>query len=325
MIISKSPFRISFFGGSTDYEEWFTINGGAFISLAFQKYSYSVVKKIPKNSTKKYNIQWRIKEATNNLNNIKQPIVRESLRFYKFFENLEFIYFADLPARSGIGSSSAYCCAVGNCIMNLKNISFDKYKLAENSYIIENNFLRENVGIQDQIASSFGNLNYVKIKKDGTFKINPIILKDHERFEFLGRLLLVYTEEQRNSSQMAQLILKNLEKKKEILIKIQKIVDEAYSNLINQDIDTFGKLLEHTWQMKKKLSNKMITKKTKDLFEILNKKEILGYKIMGAGGGGFVLAYFREGKRDKFINKYLKNKLFIKPEIDELGTRTIIY
>ena len=325
MIISKSPFRISFFGGSTDYEEWFSKNGGAFISLAFQKYSYSVVKRLPKNSNKKYHIQWRIKEATNSLNNIKQPIVRESLRFYKFFENLEFIYFADLPARSGIGSSSAYCCAVGNCIMKLKNISFDKYKLAENSYKIENNLLRENVGIQDQIASSFGNLNYVRIKKDKTFKINPIILKDHERFDFLGRLLLVYTEEQRNSSQMAQLILKNLEKKKEILIKIQKIVDEAYSNLINQDIDTFGKLLEHTWEMKSKLSSKMITKKTKDLFDILNKKEILGYKIMGAGGGGFVLAYFKEGKRDKFINKYLKNKLFVKPEIDELGTRTIIY
>ena len=209
--------------------------------------------------------------------------------------------------------------------MNLKNISFDKYKLAENSYQIENKFLKENVGIQDQIASSFGNLNYVKIRKNRTFKINPIILKDHERFEFLGRLLLVYTDEQRNSSQMAQLILKNLEKKKEILIKIQRIVDEAYSSLINQDIDTFGKLLEHTWELKKELSKKMITKKTKDLFEILNKREILGYKIMGAGGGGFILAYFKEGKRDKFISKYLKNKLYIKPEIDESGTRTIIY
>ena len=124
---------------------------------------------------------------------------------------------------------------------------------------------------------------------------------------------------------MAKLILKNLEKKKEILIKTQKIVDEAYSNLINQDINTFGKLLEHTWEMKKELSNKMITKKTSDLFEIFNKKEVLGYKIMGAGGGGFVLAFFKEGKRDKFIDKYLKKKLFIKPEIDELGTRTIIY
>ena len=325
MIISKSPFRISFFGGSTDYEDWFTFNGGAFISLAFQKYSYSVIKKLPKNSDKKYHVQWRIKEATNNPNNIKQPIVRGSLRFYKFYENLEFIYFADLPARSGIGSSSAYCCAVGNCIMNLKNISFDKYKLAENSYQIENKLLKENVGIQDQIASSFGNLNYVKIKKDKTFKINPIILKDYERFEFLGRLLLIYTDEQRNSSEMAQLILKNLEKKKAIIMKIQQIVDEAYSNLINQDIDTFGKLLKYTWEMKKELSNKMITKKTLDLFEILNKKEVLGYKIMGAGGGGFVLAYFKEGKRDKFINKYLKNKLFIKPEIDESGTKTIIY
>ena len=243
----------------------------------------------------------------------------------QFFENLEFIYFADLPARSGIGSSSAYCCAVGNCIMNLKNLSFDKYKLADNSYQIERNMLKENVGIQDQIASSFGNLNYVKIKKDKTYKINPIILKDHERFDFLGRLLLIYTEEQRNSSQMAKLILKNLEKKKEILIKTQKIVDEAYSNLINQDINTFGKLLEHTWEMKKELSNKMITKKTSELFEIFNKKEVLGYKIMGAGGGGFVLAFFKEGKRDKFIDKYLKKKLFIKPEIDELGTRTIIY
>ena len=325
MIISKSPFRISFFGGSTDYEDWFTFNGGAFISLAFQKYSYSVIKKLPKNSDKKYHVQWRIKEATNNPNNIKQPIVRGSLRFYKFYENLEFIYFADLPARSGIGSSSAYCCAVGNCIMNLKNISFDKYKLAENSYHIESKLLKENVGIQDQIASSFGNLNYVKIKKDKTFKINPIILKDYERFEFLGRLLLIYTDEQRNSSEMAQLILKNLEKKKKILMKIQQIVDEAYSNLINQDIDTFGKLLKYTWEMKKELSSKMITKKTLDLFEILNKKEVLGYKIMGAGGGGFVLAYFKEGKRDKFINKYLKNKLFIKPEIDESGTKTIIY
>ena len=325
MIISKSPFRISFFGGSTDYEDWFTFNGGAFISLAFQKYSYSVVKRLPKNSEKKYHVQWRIRESTNNPNNIKQPIVRESLRYYKFFENLEFIYFADLPARSGIGSSSAYCCAVGNCIMNLKNISFDKYKLAENSYQIENKLLKENVGIQDQIASSFGNLNYVKIKKDKTFKINPIILKDYERFEFLGRLLLVYTDEQRNSSQMAQFILKNLEKKKKILMKIQQIVDEAYSNLINQDIDSFGKLLKYTWEMKKELSNKMITQRTLHLFEILNKKEVLGYKIMGAGGGGFVLAYFKEGKRDKFINKYLKDKLFIKPQIDESGTRTIIY
>ena len=325
MIISKSPFRISFFGGSTDYEDWFTFNGGAFISLAFQKYSYSVVKRLPKNSEKKYHVQWRIRESTNNPNNIKQQIVRESLRYYKFFENLEFIYFADLPARSGIGSSSAYCCAVGNCIMNLKNISFDKYKLAENSYQIENKLLKENVGIQDQIASSFGNLNYVKIKKDKTFKINPIILKDYERFEFLGRLLLVYTDEQRNSSQMAQFILKNLKKKKKILMKIQQIVDEAYSNLINQDIDSFGKLLKYTWEMKKELSNKMITQRTLHLFEILNKKEVLGYKIMGAGGGGFVLAYFKEGKRDKFINKYLKNKLFIKPQIDESGTRTIIY
>ena len=108
-------------------------------------------------------------------------------------------------------------------------------------------------------------------------------------------------------------------------MKMQKIVDEAYSNLINQDIDTFGKLLEYTWKMKKELSNKMITKKTLDLLDILNKKEILGYKIMGAGGGGFVLVYFKEGKRDKFIEKYLKNKLYVKPEIDDSGTRTIIY
>ena len=108
-------------------------------------------------------------------------------------------------------------------------------------------------------------------------------------------------------------------------MKIQQIVDEAYSNLINQDIDSFGKLLKYTWEMKKELSNKMITQRTLHLFEILNKKEVLGYKIMGAGGGGFVLAYFKEGKRDKFIKKYLKNKLFIKPQIDESGTRTIIY
>ena len=121
MIISKSPFRISFLEVALIMKNGLLIMGGAFISLAFQKYSYSVIKKLPKNSNKKYHVQWRIKEATNDLNNIKQPIVRESLRFYKFFENLEFIYFADLPARSGIGSSSAYCCAVGNCIMNLKS------------------------------------------------------------------------------------------------------------------------------------------------------------------------------------------------------------
>ena len=162
--------------------------------MAMNKYTYCVLKLLPNNSKFKYHINWRIRERVNEIREIKQPIVCACLKYHKWKQSSEFIYFSDLPGRSGLGSSSAFCNSVNILLMNKLNKVYDKFIIANKSYHIEKNILNDEVGIQDQIASSFGGLNYVSIDKKGNFKVKPIILKIDKQKRFLNRLLIVYTE-----------------------------------------------------------------------------------------------------------------------------------
>lgn len=324
MILCRSPYRISFFGGGTDYEEWFKINGGEFISTAINYYCYSLIN-IRKNSKRnKYRVLWKDIEETFKLNDIQQPIVRESIKMIDPKESAgEYIYIGDLPARSGLGSSSAYAVSVIHSLLSLKNEVFSKYNLADLAYDLEKKVLKENIGIQDSIASSFGGFNYVKIEKSGKYKISPVLLEETIKKNFFDRILIVFSEEQRSASDMASKTIKAMKKKSGDFRELQKMPSIARNLLLNNELDLIGNLLMESWRIKAHLDSSINTEKVKEITELAEAHGSIGYKLLGAGGGGFVLIYFKENRKYDFKKKIKDKLFFVDPKQDSEGTKIL--
>ncbi len=323
MITTRSPYRISFFGGGTDYEDWYSSNGGAFLSLAINYYTYITLRIKPKFQQKEFRILWRLAEEVQDINDIQHPIVRETLKEFGYEDTgLDISYIGDLPGGAGMGSSSAFTAAL---IMALKTHTKEiitPYELSKLSYFIEKQKLDETVGIQDQIATSFGGFNKVEIERDGNFQVVPVNLSAYSLNNFVNRLVLVYTGTTRRATDVAEKKVQNMNEKSRDYTKMYEMVSYAQSLLLNDKLDDFGKLMHEAWEIKRGLSDVMSNKVIDDIYDIGINNGALGGKLLGAGGGGFVLFMCKENMREKLISKFNKNSV-VPLKISFTGTQVV--
>jgi D-glycero-alpha-D-manno-heptose-7-phosphate kinase len=322
MIISKTPYRISFFGGGSDYPEWYNEFGGAVLSTTINKYLYITCRELPGFFDHKYRIVWRKIERVKNIEEIKHQAIKGILKHYKYNKGLEIHYDGDLPARSGMGSSSSFVVGLINALFAMDKKNLSKKDLAKRSLFIEQKILNEIVGSQDQIAATYGGFNKISFQKNSSFKIKKI--KTNKNLKLLeDNLILIYTSINRTAHHIASSYVKNLTSTKKNYIKeIINHVEEGEKIIKHGNMDDFGKLLNSAWYMKKKLGKSITNNKIDDLYEYALKNGALGGKILGAGGGGFLLLYMKQKDRIKFINK--KNKIINIPfKFSDTGSEII--
>jgi len=322
MIVTRSPYRISFFGGGTDYHEWFSENKGSFLSLAVNYYTYITLRVKPSFQEKEYRVLWRYAEEVNSIKDIRHPIVRETLKHLKFDRGLDISYIGDLPGGSGIGSSSAFTAALIFALYSQINKKINPYELAYESYNIEKNKLKETVGIQDQIATSFGGFNYVNIEKDSSYSLSKVNLTSENQDIFLNSLLLVYTGKTRRASDIAEEKVKGIKKKYSSVMEMQNMTPLGFQYLNNMDLENFGRLLSESWGLKRSLSKSISSSEIDDLYKFGIKEGAIGGKLLGAGGGGFMLFVCKEGMKENLISK-LNGRVIVPFKISDSGTKLV--
>lgn len=314
MIITKTPYRISFFGGGTDYPEWYLKNGGEVISSTIDKYIYISCRNLPSFFNHKFRIVYSKVENANKISDIKHPVIKEALNFFNKKKNipgLEIHYDGELPARSGMGSSSSFVVGMQNTLSAFFKRRVNKKNLADMSIFLERNVLKETVGSQDQVAASYGGFNSIKFDKNGKFKINPIFKSINDAKELNKNLYLIYTDINRTAKFIANTYVKKLNKeKKKNMFEILDHVRIAKKILEKKNFDDFGLLLNETWKIKRSLSNKVSTNFIDEIYHEGMKYGAIGGKLLGAGGGGFVLFYVPTKNRYAFLKKMKNYKLF---------------
>jgi D-glycero-alpha-D-manno-heptose-7-phosphate kinase len=323
MIISKTPYRISFFGGGTDYPTWFKENKGKILSTTIDKYVYLSLQDLGPYFNYKHRVIWSKVEMVKEAKLIKHNVVREMLEYFKIKDGVEIHYQGDLPARSGMGSSSSFVVGLMNAFLIKKKLKLSKMCLAKKSIFFEHNILKEIVGIQDQISASFGGLNKLDIKKNGDFDVKKI--KINKQIKNLDKnLVLLFTGIQRTANEIAGQYVSKLKKDKIMEMKeINFQVEEAEQLLLRNKFDDFGKLLNDGWKLKKSLSKVISNKKIDDLYEFSINNGALGGKLLGAGGGGFMLLYIPHHNQKKFFKK-IKNIINVPFNFSEESSQIIL-
>lgn len=301
MILVKTPFRMSFFGGGTDMPDYFNGNRGAVISTVFDKYLHLTVRHLPRFFDYTTEIVYSKIERVTKLDDINHPLVRNAMKYLDIHE-MHISYDADLPARSGLGTSSTFAVGLLNAFYHLKGKKASKRKLADDAIYVERVLCNEAGGWQDQIAVAYGGFNRIDFK-DNDYKVTPIKISKKRRQQLSDNLLLFFTGFTRFSSEIQKETKSALddEKKRLFLDKILNLVDEAQDVLENskRDLDDFGRLLDETWNLKKNLSNSISNSSIDLIYEKAKKAGALGGKLLGAGGGGFLVFYVPKEKQEK--------------------------
>ena len=307
MIISKTPYRISFFGGGSDYPSWYIRNGGTVLSTTIDKYIYISCRYLPPFFEHKYRIVWSRMEQVKEISQIKHKAVRKMLEYYKIKDGLEIHYDGDLPARSGMGSSSVFVVGLMNLLSNFQGKKIKNKLLAQKSIYFEQKILKEVVGSQDQVAVSYGGFNKIIFKVGGGFNVHPISIKKKTLNKLNRNLLLVYTGINRTAHDIAKSYINKLHKsRKSHILKISSFVGEAETILRKGDVDNFGKLIHESWLEKKGLSSSITNSFIDEIYNNAISKGALGGKLLGAGGGGFFVFYVPHFKQKNFINYFRK-------------------
>ena len=292
MIITKVPFRISFFGGGTDFPEWFNKNKGHVISTTFDKYCYVTCRPLPSFFDHKYRVTYSQVETTNTIDEIMLAPVREGLRFVKENRGMEIHYDADLPARTGLGTSSSFIVGLLHALNALKNQNPICEKLARDAIYLEREIIKDCVGFQDQIIAAHGGFNYIRFNSDSSYNLIPIAINSEFKARLNSHLLLFFTGISRNSSDISLDQRNNMKQNKVVLKEMSDLVDEAKKILEGQsDLNAFGELLDHTWKLKKTLSKRISSSYIDDLYSIAKEHGATGGKLLGAGAGGFFLVF----------------------------------
>ncbi len=325
MIITKTPFRMSFLGGGTDMEEYFKENGGAVISTTIDKYCYVNVRHLPRFFDYSTELSYSKIERVNSVENIQHPAIREAMKLLDMHE-IRLTYEADLPARSGLGTSSSFAVGMLNAFYALKGKYADKRKLASEAIYLERILCNESGGWQDQIAASYGGLNRINFSADG-FEVFPIIISPQRKKQLNDNLLMFFTGFTRFSSEVQK--ANNMDKTENrviLLKKMYELVDEAEHILVNQtrNLDDFGRLLHTTWQLKKQTGAAVSTENIDDLYEKGIAAGALGGKLLGAGGGGFLVFYVQPHKQQA-VKEAMRDLLYIPFKFEDGGTQVIYY
>ena len=326
MIISRTPYRISFFGGGSDYHSWYQDHGGAVLTSSINHYSYIFARILPPFFAHKSLISWSHIEKVSEHAEIKHPLVKAALDFLQINYGVEIHHQGDLPARSGLGSSSAFTVGLLNALYNLENKIIDKKTLACEAIYIERHLVEDNVGVQDQIETAFGGINKITIAKNCDFTVEPIPVIINRLKQLKNSLLLFYTGISRTASEIAKDKIKKIPDKSEVICKMQKQVDDAIEILLNNNIniDNFGELLDQAWHLKKSISTQISTDFIDKLYNKAKKSGAIGAKLLGAGGGGFLLVFAKPENHSK-ITHALKNLLLVPFEFETDGSRIIYY
>ena len=325
MIISRTPFRVSFFGGGTDIPSWFESNGGEVLSTSIDKYCYISCRNLPKFFEHNYRIVYSKIELIEKIHQIQHPAVRNILNYYKCNNGLEIHHDGDLPARSGLGSSSAFTVGLINAISALNGNHISKDKLAQEAIHIEQNIIKECVGSQDQISATYGGFNNITFNKDHTFQVSPVIVSSQRLKELKDHLLLMFTNTSRYAETIEKEKVKNFKTKEKTLFEMQYMVKEGINILTsNQSILKFGELLNSSWKLKKTLSDTVSNNVIDDLYDTAMSKGALGGKLLGAGGGGFLLL-FASPHLHKDIKSSLKNLIHVPFNFENSGSKISLY
>jgi len=326
VIISRTPFRISFLGGGTDYPNWYKEHGGCVISTTINKYSFVTVRYLPPFFDYKYRIRYFAHEETQTLNEIKHPSVRECAKYLQIKKGFEIVHNADLPAQSGLGSSSTFTVGLLNALYSLKNCMPTKKELALDAIHVEQNLIGEYVGSQDQTAAAFGGLNKISFNSMNDIEVDPIILPSERRYALQENLMLFFTGFSRNASDLAKVQIEATCNNENKLNTIVEICNEGLSVLIDtkQPIDNFGKLLGEQWKVKRELTDKISNNEIDSIYEAGLSAGALGGKLLGAGGGGFILFYVKKNKQNK-VRSALKRLLYIPFSFEFTGSKIIYY
>ena len=324
MIITKTPFRMSFFGGGTDMEDYFKENGGAVLSTTFDKYCYVTVRHLPRFFDYTTELSYSQIERVTDVEDIKHPAIRNAMKFLDMHE-IRLTYESDLPARSGLGTSSSFAVGMLNAFYALKGKYVDKKKLADEAIYLERVLCGEAGGWQDQIAASYGGFNRINFSEDG-YEVLPVIISPERKKVLNDNLMMFFTGFTRFSSDVQRLNILNKKDKIIQLREIQTLVDEAEKILIDKtlDMDDFGRLLDHTWRLKRQTGSAVSTDSIDRLYEKGIKAGALGGKLLGAGGGGF-LVFYVQPQYKKAVYKAMEDLMHIPFEFETGGTMVIHY
>ena len=326
MIISKTPFRISLFGGGTDYPSWYRNNGGSVLATAIDKYCYISCRHLPPFFDHKHRIVYSKVESVNKIEEIQHPSVRAILSTLGTNAGLEIHHDGDLPAHSGLGSSSSFTVGLINSLNALKGLQASKEDLAKQAIYIEQEVIKENVGSQDQISAAFGGFNKIDFNTDDSFNITPVIISKDLTEKLQDHMLLFFTGLSRFSSEIAKDKIANIKNHFRELTQIKEMVNEGLSILHrpSDSIVDLGKLLHESWKLKRSLSKKVSTPKIDEIYETGIKAGAIGGKILGAGGGGFILFFAAPENHNKIIDR-LKKLVHVTFKFDNTGSKIVVY
>lgn len=325
MIITKTPFRMSFFGGGTDMEDYFKENSGAVLSATFDKYCYVNVRHLPRFFEYSTELSYSKTERVTDVNQIQHPAIREAMKMLHMYE-IRLTYEADLPARSGLGTSSSFAVGMLNAFYALKGKYADKKKLADQAIYLERVLCREAGGWQDQIAASYGGLNRINFGPDG-YEVLPVVVNPDRKKRLNDSLMMFFTGFTRFSSEIQKVnAASSPADKSDILKKMHKLVDEAEQILVKEerDLDDFGRLLDTTWKLKRQTGSSVSTDGIDRLYERGRKAGALGGKLLGAGGGGF-LVFYVQPQYQEAVKRAMSDLMYIPFEFENGGTRIIHY
>ena len=328
MIISRTPLRISFFGGGTDYPAWYLEEGGAVLSTTIDKYCYITCRFMPPFFRElKHRVVWRHVETVQSISDILHPVIREGLSYLGFDDSvgLEIHYQGDLPARSGMGSSSSFSVGFIRALTALRGQMISKQDLAFKAIELEQKILKENVGSQDQVAVSYGGLNVIRFLQEEQIVVEPVTILQERKDELQSRLILIYTGTSRFASSVAADVIANISSKKKILRQMYSYVDDALNILCGTgNLDDFGRLLHETWMLKRQQSEKVSNYQIDCIYRTALDNGALGGKLLGAGTSGFMIFYVPPEKQPGLL-KALSDYLNVPFKFDNEGCTLIYY
>ena len=325
MIIVRTPTRISFFGGGTDYPSWYKDHGGAVISTTINKYSYITVRELPPFFPYKHRIRYYEQEEVNDLMEIRHPSVRESALFLKYVRGLEVAHNSDLPARTGLGSSSTFTVGILHALHALQGYIPTKRELAEQAIHVEQDRIGESVGSQDQVAAAFGGLNHIRFRKS-SFEVEPITISPDRVATLQDHLLLCFTGFARTASEIAVEQIAKTEENSAILKEMSAITKDGLELFRSPDFSMvdFGRLLDRQWTAKRQISEFITSRELDEIYGTGMEAGAYGAKLLGAGGGGFMLFVANPENHEK-IRTAVGEKMFVPFRFESTGSSVVYY
>lgn len=325
MIISRTPYRISFFGGGTDYPDWYLKHGGAVLATAIDKYCYITCRYLPPFFEHKSRIVYSKIESVSSYDQIMHPAVRETLRFLTLDRGVEIHHDGDLPARSGMGSSSSFTVGLLNALYALKGYMPTKNQLMMESIHIEQQLIKETVGSQDQATAAHGGFNRIQFLQNGEISIRPVTISAERVRELNSHLMLFYTGIKRTAADVADSYVADIETKKRQLCIMKDLVDESLAILnASGGLAGFGELLHEAWQAKRSLSSCVTNNEVDQMYEAARNAGAIGGKITGAGGGGFLLLFVPSGHHAS-VRQALSKLIHVPFSFDYTGSQIIYF